>query len=183
MKIINKSEIPEELLQKIENSTPPVFREAWLESCDQKIKDWAVKEKEKKGLYIYGACGTGKTHSLYAIRKNCIAGDVNSRIINTVELLRLFKLDFNDKHEHNFEDYLEYKGILFIDDIGAEKNSEFVDETLYHLINVRYEKMIPTCFTSNLSLKELAEKNGDRLVSRIAGMCEIIKLEGNDKRI
>ena len=183
MKIINKSEVSEELLNKINKYTPPIFIDSWLENCDQKIKDWAIKEKEKKGLYIYGACGTGKTYSLYAIRKNCLASEVNSRIINTVELLRLFKLDFNDKHEHNFENYLEYTGILFIDDIGAEKNSEFVDETLYHLINVRYEKMLPTCFTSNLSLKELAEKNGDRLVSRIAGMCEIIKLEGNDRRI
>lgn len=169
------------------NKIPEIFKDIWIDNCDKRIIDHIVKIedllKNKIGLYLYGNCGTGKTYSLYAIYKNFRLNKIKCRIENTVELLRLFKKDFNDKYSNNFEEYLEYTGVLFIDDIGAEKNSEFVDETLYHLINTRYEKMLPTFFTSNLSLKELAEKNGDRLVSRIAGMCEILKLEGKDKRI
>lgn len=168
------------------NKIPEIFKDVWLDNCDKRIIDHFSKPdlvKGKIGLYLYGNCGTGKTYSLYAIYKNFRLCKLNCEIENTVELLRLFKKDFNDKFSNNFEYYLEYTGVLFIDDIGAEKNSEFVDETLYHLINTRYEKKLVTFFTSNLSLKELAEKNGDRLVSRIAGMCEILKLEGKDKRI
>lgn len=164
---------------------PELYKNSWIEDCDSKIKDWMSVEKpdrKKWGLYIYGSCGTGKTYALYALFRNCILQDFPCRIKNTVELLRLFKQDFKN-NEDNFEDYLEYKGLLFIDDIGVEKNTEFVDETLYHLINIRCEKMLPTFFTSNLSIKELSQKNGDRIASRIVGMCEIVKLEGKDKRI
>ena len=167
---------------------PKLYRDAWLENCDKKIielfnDDSKIEEKVKAGLYIYGSCGTGKTFALYSIFRNCKFFRMNCRIINTVELLRLFKKDFNNPRENNFEDYLDFGGILFIDDIGAEKNSEFVDETLYHLINSRNEQMLPTFFTSNLSIKELAEKNGDRIASRIVEMCKIIELKGDDKRI
>lgn len=192
MKTITKKEISGQsspsqgvIPQKTLDFMPELYKNSWIEDCDIKIKEWMVKEKkrEKMGLYIYGSCGTGKTYALYALYRNCVLLQFPCCIENTVELLRLFKRDFKYENESNFEYYLGYKGLLFIDDIGAEKNTEFVDETLYHLINTRNEKMLPTFFTSNLSLKELAKKNGDRLASRIAGMCEIIKLEGEDKRI
>ena len=59
----------------------------------------------------------------------------------------------------------------------------WVGETFYSIINTRYERMLPTFFSSNLSLPELAEKMGDRIASRIAEMCQIIKLSGKDLRI
>jgi len=171
----------EELMDKV----PTNFYDAWLEDCELKVKDW-VESKDKKdkyGLFIFGATGTGKTYALFSLYRNLLLQGYRSRIINVVELLRLFKKDFKYKDENNFENYLEYQGMLLIDDIGAEKNSEFVDETLYHLINTRYEEGLPTFFSSNLSLKELAEKNGDRLASRIAGMCGVVELKGEDKRL
>jgi DNA replication protein DnaC len=43
--------------------------------------------------------------------------------------------------------------------------------------------MKPTFISSNLSLKQLGERVGDRIVSRIVEMCEIIKIEGDDRRL
>lgn len=195
MKIITKNEVEEMIkddnqvikliVDNFKYSIKPIYKNAWLENCNDQIIKFldGTKKSEKQGLYIYGECGTGKTHSAYSIYRNFKLNKINCRIENTVELLRLFKKDFSDKYENNFETFLYYDGVLIIDDIGAERNSEFVDETLYHLINTRYEKLLPTFFTSNLSPKELAEKNGDRLVSRIIGMCNVVKLEGKDRRI
>ena len=54
---------------------------------------------------------------------------------------------------------------------------------MYRLINYRYENMLRTFFASNLSLQELAERSGDRIASRIAEMCDIIEIGGEDKRL
>jgi DNA replication protein DnaC len=191
---------------------PSIFYDAWLEICDKTVLEWLVKKEaeikendyvEKPGLYLHGPCGVGKTFALYAIyRSQRLAGE-KARLKNVMDLIRLFKQDFSkdpvknkpsdyqrmmnpdcdDEDKNNFENYLQYEGTLYIDDLGAEKNTEFVEETLYYLINFRYENHLPTFFTSNLSIKELAERSGDRLASRIAGMCDVIELKGKDKRI
>jgi DNA replication protein DnaC len=72
--------------------------------------------------------------------------------------------------------------VLILDDLGAEKASEWVAETLYILIDDRYGNMKPTVFTSNYSPSELAERLGDRIVSRIMEMCRIIEIKTSDKR-
>lgn len=185
MKIINKNEVTKEDIEKY-LKYPLMFQDAWIENCDKKIIDWVISKKDmgKMGLYIYGGAGTGKTHTLYAIARNSKLNKYKTKIANTVELISAMRRDSVNKYEERvFESFYEYDGILFLDDIGAEKNSEFVEETLYQIINYRYENCLPTIFTSNLSLKELSEKNGDRLASRIAGMCTVIELNGEDKRL
>ena len=81
------------------------------------------------------------------------------------------------------EKIMDFKGLLFIDDIGAEKMTEWVAETFYLILNYRYNEMLPTIFTSNLSPSELAERIGDRIVSRIIGSSDVIKLDGEDRRL
>lgn len=190
MKIINKTEIQELLpvQEAMLDQIPLRFKESWLEDCHNSIKQWAESPKDKQGLFIFGECGTGKTYSLYALYRNAVLEKVDCRIINETDLIRLFKSDFdknfdkNKNEEGHFDNYLNYKGTLFIDDVGTEKKTEFTEETLYHIINTRYENMLDTLFTSNLSPKELAERNGDRLASRIVGMCDVVELKGYDKR-
>jgi DNA replication protein DnaC len=76
---------------------------------------------------------------------------------------------------------------LILDDIGVECGTAWVYETLYQLVDARYARILPTVFTSNLSLNELGRRLGDeRLVSRIREMCGdlgIIHLKGPDLRI
>ena len=50
---------------------------------------------------------------------------------------------------------------LVLDDLGIEKTSDWSFQTLYLIINQRYEKLKPVIFTSNLSLEELAGQLGD----------------------
>ena len=72
---------------------------------------------------------------------------------------------------------------LVLDDLGAEKSSDWATQILYLIINERYENMRPIIITSNLTIKALGTKMGDdRLSSRINGMCEIILMDGPDRR-
>ena len=97
-------------------------------------------------------------------------------------MLYYVKRDFKDNSDYQ-DEILNTRKMFILDDIGVEKVSEFVEEFMYMLVNEQYEKVYPIVITSNLSLSELAEKLGDRVVSRIKEMCQIIKLDGEDKRL
>lgn len=180
----------------------------------------------KKGLYLYGNVGVGKTHILYALVKKwdelrteeqedkrdweekrtearlenrefneklTSKTRPNSHFWNMTQLLYEIRSAYGKKNDdyvgwsdniNSFSDYIiKGGGLYFIDDIGSEKVTEWVEEIVYLLINVRYEQTAPMIFSSNLSLSELAEKIGDRSASRIKEMCHIIKLDGEDRRL
>lgn len=145
-----------------------------------------------KGIYIHGAVGTGKTHIAYAIKHHIEAQPGGWLLFwNVTDLLHEVRADFNrDGNDKRQPDQALVdqsiggtKYLAILDDIGAEKPSEFVSETLYLIINGRYNKMLPTIFTSNCDLGQLAERIGERNASRIAEMCEIVNLTGADRRL
>lgn len=71
---------------------------------------------------------------------------------------------------------------LIIDDLGAEKPTEYVRQATYYLINHREMHLLPTFITTNFSLDYLDENLDPRISSRIIGMCKVIRLEGRDRR-
>lgn len=148
-----------------------------------------IKES-RKGIYIHGDCGTGKTHIAYALAKE--AEEVlklNVRFYNILDLMRHLKKDFSEENKYlseentNFGKLLAFSGLLILDDFGTEKLTEWVEESLYLIINKRYENVYPIIFTSNLSPEKMVSKFGDRIVSRIIGSCDIVELKGTDRRI
>jgi DNA replication protein DnaC len=154
------------------------YAEAKLEDLSSEVLEAREKAiKEKKGIFIYGDTGSGKTYALHALSKN------KGQVDNFVYLLCEFR-DYMQKG-HYYEMLREYtaKQYLFIDDIGAEKTSEFVIEFLYILVNKRYENLKRTVFSTNLSLKEFQERYGDRLISRLSEMCVFVEIKGEDKRL
>lgn len=175
----------EEIKIDVQKNIPKRYLEAKLidEDIINKIKN---NLKEKKGIYFYGTAGTGKTYLLYAIlRRLRASGYMGSSIWNLPDKLsRLRGLYSTEKFSEDcIEEELKVKSILLIDDFGAEKQTEWNTEIMYRLINHRYENILSTFFASNLSLQELAEKSGDRLASRIAEMCEVVNIDGEDKRL
>lgn len=140
----------------------------------------------RRGMYLHGGVGTGKTHIAYALLKEAEERKISCGLHNTTEMFRNFRIDIRrlpNEEKGLEENLMDNRGLIIFDDIGAEKLTDWVAETFYLIINRRYEEMLPTIFTSNLTLKEMAEKIGDRTVSRIAEMCDVVKIEGEDKRL
>lgn len=136
----------------------------------------------KNGVYLWGKVGTGKTHTLYAMRKHFAELMTDFNITNMTERLAEIRNSFDDDSKIDILDerYIGY------DDVGAEKESEWVGEQIYRLVNDLYENKRPFVFTSNLSLGELAKRcgvQGDRIASRIAEMAQVVELKGNDRRV
>jgi len=134
-----------------------------------------------KGIFLFGQAGTGKTHLV-----SKIAQEVNKEIkfVKVPKLLLSLKSNF-DGHGYRNEQIINNLSkveILILDDLGAEKASEWVAETLYILIDERYSNMNTTILTSNYHPSDLVGRLGDRVVSRISEMCRIIEIKTSDKR-
>lgn len=145
-------------------------------------------------LFITGACGTGKTHKAvsllkgYAESRPCpefVHPYKNLPIFITIpELLMKIRSCFslNEGEESIVRKYSDCS-LLVLDDLGVEKTSDWSLQTLYIILNNRYSEQLQTIITSNLTIDEIGEKMGDRIASRIAGMCKIVKLTGKDRRL
>lgn len=171
-------------------STPKRYEHADWKDVPPKVKDYFKSHAyQDKGLYIFGKVGTGKTHILYAIKKKVRDGGGTMLIWNVANLLYEIKQDFSrDDKRDPIDDLCGESAKIFpriyaLDDIGAEKPSDFVIETLYRIINDFYVDKRPIILTSNYSLGELAERIGERTASRIAEMCSIVELGGDDRRM
>ena len=82
----------------------------------------------------------------------------------------------------SFLDRLAAVDLLHVDDVGAEKTSEWVLEQLYAIVNARYEEERSVVITTNLERGDLGAQIGERTASRLEEMCTLVPLYGEDAR-
>jgi len=171
----------------LEREIPPKFIRDDI-PLERRFKEYVPRCQ--RGLYLHGKTGTGKTQTaaliaLESIKAGRIKGE-NWAFLNYPKFIMRLQASFKDKTGESADDLLSrYADIpyLIIDDLGAEKPTEFVRQSTYFLINERemYERF--TIITSNFSLKYLDENIDPRIASRIAGMADIVEMGGGDKRL
>ncbi len=153
------------------------------------IRNYGKKE-DMMGLYLYGKTGSGKS------LLSCI-------ILN--ELIRLYQVEvkyakisrdilgkirdtFNPQSEYfgegrKIEEELANVAVLVIDDFGVQKETPWVNNVLYDLIDSRYEKNLLTILTSNEPMDSWKEISNGRVYSRLKEMCIEIYLDAEDYRL
>lgn len=142
----------------------------------QSIK--AYLENPTQSLYIYGSCGSGKTHlSTAIIRELCLKDKYIWHARRAIyfkpvsDLLFDIRNSFNNKQAPTEEEIVDKclrKDYLILDDIGTEKISEFSISTLYIIINTRLSNEKVTIVTSNLSRSQFEKQIDNRIASRFA---------------
>lgn len=188
--LYNKSNLPMRYRYNIPLRPEQIDREAFL-----KLKDYLdnVVDRVENGdsLYIYSEnTGNGKTTwsskimNQY-IRKVVAKSDLEHEVLYLnvslfVEAMRNQYTEYSEDIARLREEAMHCK-LLILDDIGAERPSEYVCERLYDLINHRYTNMLATIYTSNLTPFELGDRLGSRIESRVRS-AEQIKLVGADRR-
>ncbi|MGW4411184.1 ATP-binding protein [Nonomuraea sp. NPDC004702] len=164
------------------------------------VADWVARGQQAEGLYLAGNVGTGKTHQAYwAMAAWCFrtltipAGarvsenyGVQRRLAPTVKFIRATTLfdelrPSNDNGRQPILDSQEAR-LLIVDDIGAEKPSEFTCEKLYEIVDQRYADALPLIVTSNVPPRALSEQVGERVASRFAEFCRVVPMTGPDRR-
>lgn len=161
------------------------YEDFTLEKLDSKFYNVARALELAKGsgnLYIWGSRGTGKTHLATALVRRKDYG----LLVKPQNMLRLMRDRFYDsKREANGIEFFVSHRLLCIDDLGTEPLTPHTRSLLYEIIDGRWlNKKTGMIITSNFSPDDLATQlEADRIASRIAGMCKIIRLGGDDRRI
>jgi DNA replication protein DnaC len=141
---------------------------------------------EGRGLWLFGDTGTGKTTLAMLVSKAALEAGQSVAIYSLPKLLARIRRTYDS--EPGGDSYLAFferltsVDLLHIDDLGAEKRSDWVLEQLYALINERYESQRSVIVTTNLPEGELEEQIGARTVSRLSEICDGVPLFGDDRR-
>jgi DNA replication protein DnaC len=135
-----------------------------------------------------GDKGTGKTTLAMLASKCAIDAGYSVAIYSVPRLLAEIRDTYDsDNSQRSYMDFyrrLVGVDLLHLDDLGAEKQTDWVLEQLYSLVNERYEQQRPIIVTTNLRFDQLEQQIGERTVSRLVEICgDPLPLFGEDQRI
>jgi DNA replication protein DnaC len=154
------------------------------------------------GLVFIGPCGVGKTHLAVAIIQELMrAKDAVCIFYDFRDLIREIQSTFTPESTLSESDVLApvfSSEVLVLDELGAKRTTAWVEETVFYIINHRYNHKKMTLFTTNYpdtdeeedkrdsfykkGGESLIDRIGVRLRSRIYEMCKVVEMWGDDYR-
>ena len=150
----------------------------------------------RKGLYLYGDFGVGKSFMVAALAHDLSEKrGVSSTLLHYPSFVIDVKNAISDGNVKTLVDEIKLSEVLILDDIGAEQSTAWIrDEILQVILQYRMQENLPTFFTSNFNFEELEQhfakgKHGNdetwearRVMERIRYLAEETRLEGVNRR-
>ena len=157
---------PEDIQKKME----------WCQQFAQQIVAGTCKDC----LFMRGDVGRGKTHLSSAIANVVLAGGktvIYKRAADLFDMIRQYKYEEGTQRWHEVLDQLIGCDLLVIDDLGAERTTDFVTEQLVLLLEERNYRNKPWIINSNLKLSQIQDTYNTRVSDRIMDRATMILLE------
>lgn len=146
-------------------------------------ENFAEMKRMKKGLLLFGGVGTGKTFAAACVANALISKGIPCMVTNFSRLINTM-FGMNDGRQEYIDGLNQYD-LLVIDDLAAERDTEFVQETVMNIIDSRYRSGLPIIVTTNLTAQQLKNPEDirkQRMFSRLMEMCIIVEADGDDRR-
>lgn len=147
------------------------------------VEKWDEIRLENMGLLLYGPVGTGKTFYAACIANALLDRGVPvmmtsfARVVNTMQGMYTGRQEYLDK--------LVSYPLLIIDDLGAERGSDYMLEQVYSVVDARYQTGRPLIVTTNIPISEIKEPQDlkyRRIYDRILERCHPVEITGPSRR-
>lgn len=153
------------------------------EAARRYTEHFAEFSKKSQGLLLYGGCGSGKTFLAACIANRLIDNGYSVIMTNFATLVNRLQATFEGKHD--MIEKLRSCSLLIIDDLGIERRTEYMQETVFNIIDSRYRSGKPMIITTNLTaeqLKATQDIGQQRIYDRILERCIPIKVDRPSRR-
>lgn len=144
-------------------------------------------EQRRPGLILHGPFGTGKTGLAVAALKRRLLDDGggNALFLEVPAMFEAMRAEYQAEPRPGRLSLLERAkaaDILVLDDLGAERLTEWAQERLFQIVNYRSSHLAETIVTTNLKPSELAAHSGERIIWRLIEASDVVKVAGRNLR-
>lgn len=166
---------------------PKRFRDARAEHLTGPLADAVSEWRDEpwRNLVLLGAIGVGKTYAAAAAARLAVLDGWKMAFWPVVDLLDALRPGSNDDGEATLERCKQI-GLLVLDDLGAERPTDWTAERMYSLVNDRWLNERPIIVTSNLSARNgqgpFVDAVGPRMYSRLVDGAVVAQAAGEDRR-
>ena len=147
------------------------------------VERFKEMREKSQGLLFYGPVGTGKTYTAA-----CIANELMDRmtpVVMTSFVTLLQKIQNNHGEEERVMAMVKEIDLLILDDLGAERNTEYALEKVYNIIDARVRAAKPMILTTNLDvayMKSASNMQYQRIYDRVLERCMPVQIAGRSLR-
>lgn len=151
------------------------------------VREWS--ENMQRNLVLLGNVGSGKTYAAIAAARLWDATGLPFTYWSVPDLLDALRTGGHDPRglaTMGVDDHVRGTPLLILDDLAANRRSEWVGDRLYAIVNHRWEECLPIIATSNLRATRgsgpLVEAIGERMYSRLVHDAVTVTVGGKDRR-
>lgn len=187
-------EFQEQVSRMRQEGFPESDMGSWTFANDDRENEQLTKAMEKyvenfeefrakgKGLILWGEVGTGKTFAACEVANALIDKGYPVLVTNFARIANQLQGTF-EKQE--YIDRLNRYSLIVLDDLSSERNTEYMNEQIFQIIDARYRAQLPMIITTNLTMSELKnpqEIAKRRIYDRVLERCHPIRVSGTNKR-
>lgn len=139
-------------------------------------------KKQGRGLLLYGSVGTGKTYYAASVANALLDNGYSVLMTNFARLSNQLQGTWE---KNDVIDDLNRYSLVILDDLGAERKSEYMQEIVFNIIDSRYRTGLPFFITTNLPIEEIKKPSDvtfSRIYDRILERCFPIEISGESRR-